>query len=265
MADAADCNSSSSRTSAGSSDDVRDAIGVFVRAYCAGKCATHPYEASRVGELWVMRDAPRKNPRDYRKEEWVAYGVAPSEVDAAARQHTRGRFFVCPVIAASESDESLKNDYKLLGYRLWAREGLFIHRLAPIPRVRSPLVLARVRTRTMAERFGKATRSRPIPPEHLASNAPFRQYVATEGNALIGWVRRSTNVEGAAWCSDMYVRASHRRQGIGRSLLAKMLRDDRASGARQSVLLASKAGALLYPHVGYEQIGTLLIFAPPKK
>ena len=48
-------------------------------------------------------------------------------------------------------------------------------------------------------------------------------------------------------------------------MLAKMLRDDRAAGVRQSVLLASKAGALLYPHVGYEQIATLFIFAPTKK
>ena len=53
----------------------------------------------------MMRDAPRKNPRDYRKEKWIAYDVDPREVNAIARQHTRGRFFVCAMIAAGEPDE----------------------------------------------------------------------------------------------------------------------------------------------------------------
>jgi hypothetical protein len=52
--------------------DMEFAIEVFVRGHSAGKSRTFPYEASRVGPLWVMRDAPRKNPRDYRKEEWIA-------------------------------------------------------------------------------------------------------------------------------------------------------------------------------------------------
>ena len=46
-----------------------------------------------------MRDAPRKNPRDYRKEEWIAHGTDAAKVDAIARRHTRGRFFVCDIIA----------------------------------------------------------------------------------------------------------------------------------------------------------------------
>jgi transposase len=35
-----------------------------------------------------MRDEPRKNPRDYRKEEWIAHGVDAREVNAIARRHT---------------------------------------------------------------------------------------------------------------------------------------------------------------------------------
>ena len=81
------------------------AIEVFVRGHSAGKSRTFPYEASRVGPLWVMRDAPRRNPRDYRKEEWIAHDVAPGRVDALARRHTRGRFFVCVMIAHGEPDE----------------------------------------------------------------------------------------------------------------------------------------------------------------
>lgn len=44
--------------------------------------------------------------------------------------------------------------------------------------------------------------------------------------------------------------------------LVRMLRDDRTHRAQSSVLLASHSGALLYPKVGYEQIGTLLMLGP---
>lgn len=62
-----------------------------------------------------MRDAPRKNPRDYRKEEWIAHEVEPGQVDAIARRHTRGRFFVCAMIAEGKQDGPTGTAYKALG------------------------------------------------------------------------------------------------------------------------------------------------------
>src|SRR5262245_33602785 len=123
--------------------------------------------------------------------------------------------------------------------------------------------IERLRTAAMAEQLGKATRSRPIPAEHLGHDAPFRQYVALKDGELVGWVR-SVNAGDSQWVANMYVQPKHRRRGIGRALLARMLRDDRDQGAKKSVLLSSHTGALLYPRVGYEQIGLLMIFAPRK-
>ena len=237
------------------------AIETFVRGFCHGKSTTHPYEGTRKGRVWVMRDAPRKNPRLYRKEEWVAYGVDPTEVDAVARANNRGRFFVCPVFALGDDEAPLLAAYKQLGYRLLAREGMFTHNLARISRASCAMELHRVDTHELAARFGKATRSKPMRACDLEPEAAVRQYIACDGDALVGWVR-STAVGAATWCSNMFVQPAYRRQGIGRALVARMLRDDRAHGATASVLLASKAGALLYPQVGYDQIATLLILAP---
>jgi GNAT superfamily N-acetyltransferase len=245
-------------------DEIEHALEVFVRGFCVGKSATHPYEYLRVGKLWVMRDGPRKNPKNYRKEEWVAYGVAPREVDAAARRQTRGRFFVCAVRGMDESEERLRASYKELGYRLLATEPLFVHRLKRIPRAAAAVTIEQVKSPEMAARFGKATRTRPIAVDCLTQGAPFRQYAALEDGDLVGWVR-SVNAGDSTWCSNMVVRPSHRRRGIGSALLARMLRDDRARGFKQSVLLSSHTGALVYPRVGYEQIGLLLIFAPKKQ
>jgi GNAT superfamily N-acetyltransferase len=241
--------------------EIEFAIEVFVRGHSAGKSRTHPYEVSRVGPLWLMRDAPRKNERDYRKEEWIAYGVDAGEADAIARRGTRGRFFVCAMVGEGEPDGPTRAGYKALGYRLLATEGFFVQRLARIPKLGSPVPIERVRTPETAARLGKATRTRPIADSLLGDDAPFRQYVALDGDEIVGRVR-SADAAGATWCADMYVKPTHRRRGIGQALLARMLRDDRARGSKCSVLTASHTGALLYPRVGYERIGTLFLFAP---
>src|SRR5262245_45624520 len=155
--------------------EIEHAIEVFVSGFCAQKCATHPYEHFRVGRLWVMRDEARKNPKNYRKEEWIAYHVEPGDVDRAARAQTRGRFFVCAVHGTDETDEALRAGYKELGYRLLVTEGFFVHRLKKIPRSDSPAKIEVVKTAEMAARFGKATRSRPIPDHQLGKDSPFRQ------------------------------------------------------------------------------------------
>jgi GNAT superfamily N-acetyltransferase len=241
-------------------EEMELAIEVFVRGHSAVKSRTHPYEAGRNGPLWVMRDAPRKNPRDYRKEEWIAHGTDAREVDAIARRHTRGWFFVSVMIREGEPDESTRIAYKSLGYRLLATEGFFVQRLLRIPKSQTPVSIEWVRTPDLAARLGKVTRTRPIASD-LLKVAPFRQYVALDGEDIVGRVR-SVDAAGASWCADMYVSPSHRRRVIGRALLIRMLRDDRARGSKCSVLTASHTGALLYPRAGYERIGTLFMFVP---
>src|SRR4051794_2029285 len=226
--------------------EIEFAIEVFVRAHCVGRSRTFPYAASRVGPIWRMRDAERKNPRDYRKEEWIAYDIDAGVVDALARRHARGRFFVCAILGEGEPDEPTRAAYKSLGYRLLATEGFFVQRLGRIPKSPSPVPIERGRTPELAARLGKMTRTRPIARDLLGQDAPFRQYVALDGEEMVGRVR-SVDAVGATWCADMYVSPSHRRRGIGQALLCRMLRDDRARGSKCSVLTASHTGALLYP------------------
>ena len=240
---------------------IEETIEVFVRGFSLTQSRTHPYEFTRVDGVWVMRDTDRRRTSDYRKEEWITYGGTPSVVDSIARQGTRGRFFVGAVCELGQSMDELRDAYKALGYRLMATEPFFVHPLQRIPKADTPLRLEQVKTIDMAERFGKTTRTRPITPEDLGPQAPFRQYVALDGDEIVGWVR-SVVAGASTWCSNMYVRRTHRRQGIGKALLARMLRNDRTHGADSSVLLSSHAGALLYPKVGYEQIATLLMLAP---
>src|SRR3954447_3159632 len=97
---------------------IEFAIEVFVQGHSAGKSRTFPYQASRVGSLWVMRDAPRSRVCDYRKEEWIAHDADASQVDATARRPTRGHFRVCAIVAEADRDEPVRSAYRALGYRL---------------------------------------------------------------------------------------------------------------------------------------------------
>jgi GNAT superfamily N-acetyltransferase len=143
-------------------------------------------------------------------------------------------------------------------------EPLMVHRLRRIRRFDAPAKIERVTTRDVADRLAKAARKRQVLPEHLEADprdSLLRAYVALLDGDIVGWVR-SIAAGDAAWCSDMNVKEPYRRRGIARAMLSRMLRDDRAAGARRAVLLASHAGAKLYPLVGYEQIATLLLFTP---
>lgn len=239
------------------------AIEAFVRGFACTRSFTHPYLGEKIGPFWLMRDAPRKS-GDYRNEEWVSFQQPAKEVDRVARKHTRGRFVICAFLSADEPIEPTRDEFKSLGYRFGHRETFMIHTLKEIPSVDSPADVRRVTTADLADRINKAARYRQVLPEHFRKDSPLRQYAALIDDKPVGWVRSIVAGE-STWVSNMYVVPKFRRRGIGKAMLCDMLRDDRAAGAKMSVLLASTAGAMLYPRVGYEKIGMLLLFTPKRK
>ncbi len=80
-----------------------------------------------------MRDAERKNARDYRGEEWIVHDVAAEAADTIVRQHARPGFAISVVIANDEPDGPVRTAYKALGYRLLRAEGFFVQPLRQIP------------------------------------------------------------------------------------------------------------------------------------
>ncbi len=242
--------------------EMPQAIQLFGKGVGFGKSFTHPSRFDRVGPLHVLRDAPRTK-GDYRNEEWVAHGVAPAQVDRIARQRARGLFSVCAIRTMEEPAKPIQDGYRALEYRFITTEPMMEHSLRSIPQHRPPagFVIERVTTSAMADRLAKAARSRQMLPEHLKPDSPLRQYVVLQGSRLVGWVG-SVLFGTTTWCRNMYVVAAFRRRGIGRALMSRMLKDDRAAGARAAFLVASHAGAALYRTMGYVQTGELMLFVP---
>lgn len=238
------------------------ALEVFAHGFCFTRSFTHPFVPTFKGNIWTVRDGPRKS-GSYRREEWITHRATPAEMDKAVRQRGRGSYIICALAATGEDVAALRDAYKAMGYRLGATEPLMVNAIRRVPRFTSPATVQRVKSEDLAGRLAKAAKARQILPEHLAGDAPLRQYVAIVDDTIVGWVR-SVTVGDATWCADMYVKPQFRRQGIARSLLCQMLRDDRKHGSTAAVLLASHTGAKLYPSVGYEPLGTLLCLMPPK-
>ncbi len=238
------------------------AIEAFVRGFTLTRSFTHPYLGSRVADgLWRMHDAERRT-GDYRGEEFVAWGLPPCEVAELAQAHARGRYAVCHMLDEGEPDTKIRAGYQAAGYSLSTSEGLFVHDLREIAPPASPVPVSRVTTQELADRVNRAARSRQVLPEHLKQDpSPVRQYVALDADVPVGWVR-SVEAGGHRWCSNLHVRPAYRRRGIATALMRWMLADDRAGGASANVLLASHAGARLYPTLGYLRIGTLYLYIP---
>lgn len=72
---------------------------------------------------------------------------------------------------------------------------------------------------------------------------------AWDGRLLVGIARSLSDFAYATYLSDLAVRASHQRQGIGRELI----RRTQAEGAPASViLLAAPAAVDYYPRIGFK-------------
>ncbi|HTQ11718.1 MAG TPA: GNAT family N-acetyltransferase [Fimbriimonadaceae bacterium] len=232
------------------------ATDVFCEGIAFVRNIFHPYEFVRIGDLRVMRDAEPK--RDPRGQEIVVCGLEPAEALRQIERYDPPRYAVCVAVGQGEDDRPVRSAYKEAGYRLATTEDYFVRDLS-VPLPDSTVEVRLVMNEVELDRLNKATRVRQILPEHLA-NKQVRAYWVEAGGSPIGWVRSIQVRPGATWVAGLYVQAEHRRRGYGRSLMARMLRDDREAGMEQSVLLASHTGAKLYPLLGYERIGGLLVF-----
>ena len=73
---------------------------------------------------------------------------------------------------------------------------------------------------------------------------------AWDGETLVGIARSISDFSYATYLSDLAVRLSHQRQGIGQALIA---RTQAEGGAAKVILLAAPAAVDYYGHIGFER------------
>lgn len=86
---------------------------------------------------------------------------------------------------------------------------------------------------------------------------------AWDGAQLVGIARSLTDFAYVAYLSDLAVRVSHQRRGIGKELIR---RSQAALGAGASlILLAAPAAADYYPHVGFSHHPQAFMLQPGQR
>jgi GNAT superfamily N-acetyltransferase len=242
-------------------------VECFARGFASTRALTYPCEATHFSGAWCVRDGPRRNAKNYRVEEWISAALPPRELLVLAQQQARGLFKLCHLVTTADEESAMRAAYRTLSCRLMTTEPMFVHDLRRMPLAHSPsgYTVERITTEDQMHLLWKANRNRKlILPEHLRPDSPVRCHmVLGPGGVPVGSVR-SIGVGDRAWVAGLHVDALHRRKGLGSALMAAMLRDDRSRGIRQSVLLASHTGALLYPKLGYRRIALLLLYVPPR-
>ena len=73
---------------------------------------------------------------------------------------------------------------------------------------------------------------------------------AWEGDLLVGIARSLSDFAFATYLSDLAVRLSHQKRGIGREL---MRRTQEAGGKATLILLSAPKATTYYPHVGFKR------------
>jgi GNAT superfamily N-acetyltransferase len=243
---------------------TRRGLETFLRGFSATRSMTHPYLVRQVSpSIWVLADAPRSK-GTARKSEVIVYGAGPEETLDTIRREAIGHHLLCVLLESPDSVNATRDAYKGHGYRLADREALFVLPLRQ--RVESnTFPVRRVLQQAEADAIAKAARARQLLPEHLTeADAPIRLYGAFDNETPVGWVSSVATGTDCNWVSNLFVHPDYRRRGIGKSLMSTLLNEDARYGANYSVLFASQTGALLYPHLGYEQHGILMLFFPPK-
>jgi GNAT superfamily N-acetyltransferase len=176
-----------------------------------------------------------------------------------------GWHFLCHLHPPDAPFQTIRDGYKELGYRALETEWLFAHDLAGVPAHTSDPPVRRVRSAEEVESIRRATRRNPIRRQDVgAEPAAQRLYAVMDDEEAHGWVS-SIPVGSRAWVANLHVQQRQRGRGFGRALMSALLQDDRRHGLDTSVLLASSAGARLYPHLGYQQIGVLQMFCPRRE
>lgn len=85
---------------------------------------------------------------------------------------------------------------------------------------------------------------------------------AWDGELLVGVSRSITDFVWYTYLSDLAVRKSHQRQGIGKEL---MHRTQAAAPQATVLLLAAPAAVDYYPHVGFEHAPTAWVLRPTER
>ena len=236
---------------------IPQAVEIFVQAFSQEKSRTYPYVPNQLEPwLWVMQDTPDR--KKARKREVISFLGDPQATVSRVAQEGIGWHFVCEIHSPDVDFETIRAEYKRLGYRAVSTEWLFVHRLDVLPDRNTAIDVVKIESEEVLASIPQtASQKRKL----MAGTTKFAIH---DGQQDLGWVTHIPML-GSSWVSSLWVRPEFRGNGMGRALMTELLHHAKARGEAASVLLATSDGAKLYPKLGYEQIAVLQMFCPARR
>lgn len=238
---------------------LRECVNVFATGFAITRSLKHPFVVSKIGDLIVMGDNPPRK-HDPRNSEIIVFDIPIKQAVEQIRALSLPKYKLCVIHRLDEDRNEIREEYKLHGFRLLGTEPAFAR---IIRNEKSSGKARRIVDQVTADKIAKVNRRRVVIPGWFEQDiSRIRLYASIQDDSVIGWVKSVPTNSHCSWVSDLYVIPEFRGQGYGKALMQTMLADDERLGIRRSYLLASREGALLYPRIGYEEIGLLQFFTP---
>jgi len=237
--------------------DAATAWALFITGFTDTAFARRAATRFRAGPLETVRFAEGEI-SGTPFAEFFAYGCDPAEALAAvAASQPPPRHY----LTVLEDQPGLREAYERSGFHLDDTETLMALDLAAALLPAPTWEVAVVRTAEAANwhNANDPQGMRWILPDDLADPRMAHYAIVRDGRLLA----RGRNLQldtHHSYVSRVYTAEAHRGHGMARALMARLLADDLASGARWSVLTASRMGEPLYQRLGYRPMGTILIF-----
>jgi GNAT superfamily N-acetyltransferase len=238
--------------------DATTAWDLFIAGFTDSGHARHHATRFRAGPLEAVRFAAGEL-SGTPFEEFFVRDCDPAAALAAVTAHQPLPRHYLTVL---EDRPGLRETYERGGYRLDDTETLMVCDLAALA------LLTPAPGVTLLREDAADWHNRNDPqgtrwalPENLA-DPRMAHYTIVRDAQLVARGRNLWLDAQHSYVSRVYVAEAWRGQGLARALMARLLADDSARGARWSVLTASRMGERLYAGLGYRALGTILIFEP---
>lgn len=241
------------------------AITTFLKAFAYTRSFTRGAELVRVGSMQIVRDVDRSRD-DVRAEElFFLHNDARKSIDDVKAYANHTGYRLCVFHPSDVSIESIRAQYRPLGYRPNCVEWLFVRDLAELPAA-SDVLIQRVKSQEDANKIRQLSGRWMIRPEDWEDpRQRIRIYFIEQKGKAVSYVRVAHLEKRATYAAGLFTMPEHRRKGYATALMNRMMRDDAAAGVKHAVLMASTDGAKLYPHLGYRERLVMQIFTPVRK
>ena len=238
--------------------DVTTAWDLFIAGFTDSGHARRYATRFRAGPLEAVRFAAGELSGKPFEELFVRDCDPGAALAAVAAHQPLPRHY----LTVLEDQPGLRETYECGGYRLDDTETLMVCDLAVLaPLTPSPGVTLLCEEEADWHNCNDPQGTRWALPENLA-DPRMAHYTIVRDGQLMARGRNLWLDAQHSYVSRVYVAEAWRGQGLARALMARLLADDIARGARWSVLTASRMGERLYAGLGYRVLGTILIFEP---